>query len=311
MTSKSVGELLVRKFLETLLALFALVFLSFLFMHLLPGGPFHDEVSFNPAVKESLRELWALDQPFLNQFVHYVKNLSTGNLGESMIHAGTSVSEILIRGFQQTMTLNLLAIVLSFSAAFVSSALSLLYFESWVDRSFQGLSLLGISLPSLFLGPVLIYFFGFYWNLLPTAFLSSPVHYILPVITLSLRPWAQLNLLLCNNLRETMNLDFIRTARAKGLSRGKVLLGHALKNSVLPVLSLSGPMIATLISGSFLVEILFSIHGLGQQFADSLNQRDYPVILGLVLAYGVTLIILTNIFEMIAVWVDPRIREDE
>jgi oligopeptide transport system permease protein len=305
-----VGELVLKKVLETLLALFALIFLSFLFMHLLPGGPFDEEVSFNPVVRESLQKLWALDQSFFAQFFYYLKQLCSGNLGESMIHTGTTVSELLSRGFLQTVRLNLLAVMLSFGGAFLTSALTVLYNGSWTAKGFQGLSLLGISLPSLFLGPVLIYFFGFYWNLLPTAFLTSPAHYILPVLTLSLRPWAQLNMILTNNLRETMNLDFIRTAKAKGLSRRGILLGHAVKNSLLPVLAISGPMIAALISGSFLVEILFSIHGLGQQFADSLNQRDYPVLLGLVLAYGVTLIVLTNIFELISQWVDPRTRDE-
>lgn len=305
----SFGEFLLRKILETLLALFALVLLSFLFLHLLPGGPFDEHVSWSPAVQESLRHLWALDQPLLSQFTQYLERIATGNLGMSMVHAETSVSSILGQGYAQTIQLNALAILLSFGMAFVTSSFATLFRGGLFGYGLQGLSIVGISLPSLFLGPVLIYVFGFYWNLLPTAFLSSPAHYILPVMTLSLRPWAQLNLLLTNSLDEAMSMEFVRTAKAKGLSKFNVVIKHALKNSVLPILSLSGPMIAGLISGSFLVELLFSIHGLGQQFTDSLNERDYPVILGLVLVYGVTLIVLTNLFEAIAVWIDPRTRE--
>jgi oligopeptide transport system permease protein len=117
-----------------------------------------------------------------------------------------------------------------------------------------------------------------------------------------------LNLLLGNSLHETLQLDFIRTAKAKGLSEWRILVNHAYKNSLMPVLSLSGPLIVGLISGSFLVEVLFSVPGLGQQFVESLNLRDYPVVMGLVLVYGAGLILLTNIFDVCALWLDPRIR---
>jgi oligopeptide transport system permease protein len=309
MTSKeSVRVLFLRKAVETLTALIALVFLSFLFLHSLPGGPFDEEVSLNPTVKENLVRLWALDQSFLSQFWHYLSGLLQGDLGPSMLQTGKSVTEILGQGFSQTLLLNVLAIVVSYLLAFLTSSLVSLKSNSGISRSVEVLNVIAISLPSLFLGPVLIYFFGFYLNLLPTAFLSSPWHYILPVMTLSLRPWAQMNLLLTNSLQETMQQDFIRTAKAKGLSRLQVLLNHAFKNSLMPILSLSAPMIVSLISGSFLVEILFSIPGLGQQFVESLNLRDYPVVMGLVLVYGACLIVLTNIFDVCALWLDPRIR---
>jgi oligopeptide transport system permease protein len=258
--------------------------------------------------KENLSRLWALDQPFLFQFGSYVKSLLQGNLGNSMIQSGKSVGEVLHAGLSQTLALNLLAVVFSYILAFLTSSLAALKPHTLYSRSVEGLNILAISLPSLFLGPVLIYFFGFYLDLLPTAFLTSPAHYILPVITLSLRPWAQMNLLLANSLQETLQQDFIRTAKAKGLSRVQILVNHAFKNSLMPVLSMSGPLIVGLISGSFLVEILFSIPGLGQQFVESLNLRDYPVMMGLVLVYGAGLIVLTNFFDLAALWLDPRIR---
>lgn len=309
MTSRgNVRVLFFRKFVETLTALLALVFLSFLFLHSMPGGPFDEEASLNPAVKENLLKLWSLDQPFLNQFGHYLRGLLQGNLGQSMTHSGKSVSEVLTQGFSQTLVLNLLAIFFAYALAFLTSAITAMKFEAGVSRGIEFINIIAISLPSLFLGPVLIYFFGFYLSLLPTAFLSSPLHYILPVVTLSLRPWAQMNLLLTNSLQETLRLDFIRTAKAKGLSRWQILIHHAFKNSLMPILSMSGPLIVGLISGSFLVEILFSIPGLGQRFVESLNLRDYPVVMGLVLIYGASLILLTNIFDVCAVWLDPRIR---
>ena len=309
MTSReNVRVLFLRKLVETLTALLALVFLSFLFLHSLPGGPFDEEASLNPVVKENLVRLWALDQPLPQQFLHYVSGLLQGDLGSSMAQPGKSVAQLLSQGFSQTMTLNLLAVLLAYVLAFASSSLSAMRSETLWSRSIEVFSIVAISLPSLFLGPLLIYFFGFYLNLLPTAFLASPAHFILPVFTLALRPWAQLSLLLNNSLQETLQKEFIRTAKAKGLSRWQVLIHHAFKNSLMPIISLSGPMIVGLISGSFLVEILFSIPGLGQQFVESLNLRDYPVVMGLVLVYGACLIVLTNVFDVLAMWVDPRLR---
>lgn len=307
-SSRGARDLIFRKVIETSAALFALVLLTFLFLHNMPGGPFDEETPLNPAVRESLRQLWALDQPLASQFIHYLKGVLQGNLGNSMVRPGKTVSELLYLGFSQTFFLNLLAIVVSYCLVFVSSSLAILKAGTALSRGIETVNVIAISLPSLFLGPVLIYFFGFYLNLLPTAFLSSPLHYILPVLTLSLRPWAQMNLLLTNSLQETMQLDFIRTAKAKGLSRERILVRHAFKNSLMPILSMSGPMIVGLISGSFLVEVLFSIPGLGQQFVESLNLRDYPVIMGLVLVYGASLIVLTNVFDVLAQWMDPRIR---
>jgi len=307
-SSRDVRVHLLRKLVETLTALLSLVTVSFIFLHSMPGGPFDDETSLHPTVKQNLERVWALDQPVATQFFAYFKSLLSGELGSSMVQNGKSVGEILSLGFSQTVVLNLLAIVLAYVGAFATTSLVAIYKDSLLSRGVGFINVVAISLPSLFLGPVLIYFFGFYLNLLPTAFLASPIHYILPAITLSLRPWAQLHMLLMNSLEETLQLDFIRTAKAKGLSRVQVLIHHAYKNSLMPVLSMSGPLIVGLISGSFLVEVLFSIPGLGQQFVESLNLRDYPVVMGLVIIYGSCMIILTNVFDAVALWADPRIR---
>lgn len=307
-SSQDVRVHLLRKLVETLTALLALVIVSFLFLHSMPGGPFDEEVSLNPAIKENLIRSWALDQPVTTQFWAYFKGLLGGDLGSSMIQTGKSVGEILSQGFSQTVALNLLAILASYTLAFMTTMITANNSHSLLGRGVGLVNILAISLPSLFLGPILIYFFGFYLNLLPTAFLASPAHYILPTLTLSIRPWAQLHMLLNNSLQETLQLDFIRTAKAKGLSRVQILVRHAYKNSLMPILSMSGPLIVGLISGSFLVEVLFSVPGLGQQFVESLNLRDYPVVMGLVLIYGSSMILLTNVFDVVALWADPRIR---
>jgi oligopeptide transport system permease protein len=307
-SSEDLRVLFFRKAFGTLTALLALILLTFLLLHSMPGGPFDKEVIWNPEVRQNLLQLWALDQPVPVQFASYLKNILQGDLGVSMVQNGQSVAAILRQGFSQTLLLNLLAVVCAYVLAWLSSASTVMSANPLVARGVEILNVMAISLPSLFLGPVLIYFFGFYLNILPTAFLSTPTHYILPVMTLSLRPWAQLHLLLTNSLHETLQLDFIRMARAKGLSQGQILTHHALKNSLMPVLSLSSPLIVGLISGSFIVEILFSIPGFGQQFVESLNLRDYPVVMALVLVYGSTLILLTGFFDICALWLDPRLR---
>jgi len=309
-SSKSLGAFGFQKIFEILVALLVLIFLTFAFLHAMPGGPFDEEASFNPAVRENLVKLWALDDPFLWQFWHYLKNIVHGDLGNSMVQTGRSVRGILYSGLAMTLGLNMLAILVSYVGAFLTSLAGTLKANTIWGRTLEVFNVLAISMPSLFVGPVLIYFFAFYLNLLPAALLTSPAHYILPVVTLSLRPWAQMNLLLTNSLIETLQLDYIRTARAKGLSRLRIVVGHALKNSLMPILSLSGPLVVGLISGSFVVEILFAIPGLGQQFVESLNLRDYPVVMALVLSYGTTLIVLTNVFDFCAAWLDPRQQSD-
>lgn len=304
------GVLSFQKTFEILAALFFLTLMTFALLHALPGGPFDEDTPLNPLVRQSIHNYWSLDKSFFAQFFIYLENIAEGDFGQSMSQPGRSVGDVLLAGVRQTLSLNLIAISIAYISAFATSLISTLKAGSVTARIIEGMNVIAISMPSLFLGPVLIYIFAFYFDLLPSAFLTSPEHYILPSVTLVLRPWAQMNLLLTNSLRDNLRLDYIRTARAKGLSKLRILLRHALKNSMMPVLSLSGPLIVGLISGSFIVEILFAIPGLGQQFVESLNLRDYPVVMALVLFYGAGLIMLTNVFDFFAHMLDPRLREE-
>lgn len=312
MTSKeSLPGFILRKTLQTLLSLLLLVFLIFILLHHLPGGPFDPETAANPLVRERLQHLGSLDQPLIIQLGQYLRSLLQGNLGHSLVTPEKSVGELLRQGAAQSLPLVgvtlLLVYILSLAAALLSS-----YRESpFVDSILDAMMVLGLAMPSLFLGPVLVYFFSFVWNLLPTAFLDHPQNYILPVATLLLRPWAQLTLLLRNSLRETLSQEYIRTAKAKGLGSAAILFQHALRNAVVPVLSLSGPLVVGVLSGTFVVEVLFSIPGLGREFVDSLNTRDYPVVTGLVLFYGIMLMTLTQVFEVLIRTLDPRLRGSE
>lgn len=310
-------QFVLKKVLEFAASLFCLAALTFFLLKALPGGPFDEEAALHPLAQQTLENHWGLQEPVVMQFVHYIGSVVQGDLGQSMVQAGQPVAQIIQRDLGNTISLNILSLILVFVGAFALSLLAVRgawynqeagrssILEKIIDQSMIAL----ISLPSLFIGPLLIYFFCFYWNLLPVAFLSSPVHYILPVITLSLRPLAYLVRLLKNSLSENLSHDYIRTARAKGLSPSHILMKHVLRVSLVPLISYAGPLIVSLISGSFLVEMLFAVPGLGSEFIRSLSDRDYTVITGLALFYGLLLISINLLSDVLLRWVDPRLKE--
>lgn len=301
--------ILCKRLIEALITLVGLALLTFFLMKLLPGGPFDEEQSLHPEVRALYNEMWALDQPWPVQLLSYFRSLFSGNLGFSMTEPGVSVGELLSQNFANTLALNLLALAFIFCAGFALALLAADQPGSRVSRWIGHASVAFISLPSLFLGPLLIWIFALKLNLLPLAFLESPLHYILPVFTLSLRPTAYLVRILSQSLSETRQADYMRTAKAKGLSRGQALRRHALRNSLIPILSYAGPLIVGLLSGSFLVEILFATKGIGVLFAESLANRDLPVVLGLTLIYGGLLILVNMILDVLIRVADPRLRE--
>ncbi|MBX3032290.1 MAG: ABC transporter permease [Bdellovibrionaceae bacterium] len=275
----------------------------------LPGGPFDEESPLHPAVRERLQGSWDLQGHLFGQFFSYVGGLFRGDLGWSLVDAQRSVASVIAAGFRQTIWLNSLSLVFIFALGFFMALMAARRPHGWWGRSFETVSLAMVSLPSLFLGPLLVWLFAFHWDLLPAAFLDTPAHFVLPVLTLSLRPAASLARLLAVSLREAEATDYMRTARAKGLSAWHALTKHALRNSLMPVLGYAGPLIFDVLSGSFLVEVLFSVPGLGMAFVDAMGGRDYPVILGLTLFYGVCLVLISAGIDLLMKAADPRLRE--
>jgi oligopeptide transport system permease protein len=209
----------------------------------------------------------------------------------------------------QTWWLNLTALLLVYLLGFILALASLLRPESWVSKLIEQITILLVSLPSVFLGPLLIWIFALQLGWLPTAFLDSPKHFILPVLTLSLRPAAQLSRILMRSLWEASLADYMRTAKAKGLSRWQALTRHALRNALTPILAQSGNLIVNLLSGSLFVEILFATKGVGVLFAESLSHRDLPVLMALTFFSGALLLFLNVMLDLIARQLDPRMRE--
>lgn len=301
---------LARKLLEVGVSLLTLSLLTFALLKALPGGPFDDEMTLNSVVKAELTQHWQADAPWYSQAVTYLGNLAQGDLGVSMLRPDRSVAEIISSGLSNTLKLNSIALGIIIFGALLISVLSMRFRGSAIETFLDQMILCLLSLPSLFWGPLLIYLFGFHWNLLPTALLATPWHYILPVLTLSLRPLASLVRLLKNSMNDNYHLDYVRTAKAKGVSEWGILSRHVLKNSMIPFLSYLGPLTVSLLSGSFLVEVLFAVPGLGTEFISALNDRDYTLIMGLTLFYGFMLIVINLFIDLLLKIVDPRLREE-
>lgn len=283
--------------------------LTFLFLRLLPGGPFEQDVNLNPVVRQQLEKSWQLQAGIGTQYLSYMKALLKGDLGVSMLRSEQSVTQIITHGFKQTLLLNLISLVFIYLGAFLLASAAGYWREPRLKAGMESLLMALVSLPALFIAPFLIYIFGFYLNLLPVAFLTGPRHFILPVLALSLRPMASLARILQKSISEQWQADYVRAARARGAGRARLLFLHILRNSLNPLLSYSGPLVVSLLSGSFLIEMLFAIPGLGSEFIQSLSERDYTVICGLTLTYGLILII-TNLFLDFSLRLsDPRLRE--
>lgn len=297
-----------RRCAEAVVTLLVLAVFCFLLLRALPGGPFDDEEIRDPEVRTRLAQEWGLGGGWSDQLGAYFAGIFSGDLGRSMLEPGKTVASVLADGLSRTLALNVLALLLILVGGFSLAVV----FESSGPRARAALDAVTtalVSLPSLFLGPLLIWLFAMKADLLPIAFLDGPEHYLLPVLTLSLRPSAYLCRLVASALAEAKGADYMRTAKAKGLSLRQALWRHALRNSLVPILGYLGPLIVGLLSGSFMVEILFSISGLGRAFVDALGVRDYPIVMGLTLFYGFLLILVSLVLDLLMQIVDPRLRE--
>lgn len=300
----------IKKIFEIVASLIFLVALTFFLLKALPGGPFDQDQTLNPVVKQKIMEHWQVEASWTAQVLSYFAALLKGDLGVSMARPDRSVAEIISQGMTNTLALNGISLILILVGALFISLLAVRYRNTWLETLIDQSVIAFLSLPSLFWGPLLIFLFGFYWNVLPVAFLLSPLHYILPLLTLSLRPLASLIRVLKNSLNENFTQDYVRTARSKGVGAWRILVVHVLKNSLIPFLSYSGPLVVSLLSGSFLVEMLFAVPGLGSEFISALSDRDYTLIMGLTLFYGILLILVNSAIEILLRFVDPRLREE-
>lgn len=308
---KAMGLYMCKRLLGAIFVLWIIASSTFLMLRLLPGGPFDSDKALPPEVMANIERKYHLDKPIFSQYLLYLGDLVRGDLGESFKYVGRSVGDILAETLPNSLKLGTYSLLLAFLLGIPLGAVAAARHNSIWDTSAMFMAISGVALPSFLVGPLLILFFTFYLQLLPPALWESPLHYIMPVLTLGLRPAAILARLTRSSVLDCIHADFVRTARAKGLSKRVVLFKHVLKNSLLPVLSMSGPLVANVLSGSFIVELIFAVPGMGKHFVQSVTNRDYPLILGVTLLYAALLIVANLMVDLLYAIVDPRIRLSE
>jgi oligopeptide transport system permease protein len=299
---------LARRLLHGLVVLWVVMTLTFALLRVLPGGPFDRERRLPPEVMANIEAKYHLDESFPAQYVRYLKGVAAGDLGPSFKYTDRAVSDIIIDTFPTSTVLGLLALLWAMTLALPLGVTAAAYHDRWIDRACTFLATLGISLPNFVLGALLIWFFSLKLGWFQAARWGAPGSAVLPAITLGAMPCAQLTYLLRSSLLETLSEDFIRTARAKGLREPLVLFKHALRNSLIPVLTLLGPLLAFLVAGSFVVEYVFAIPGMGRFFITAVTDRDYPLVMGVTLVYTAILVFTNLAVDLLYAVVDPRMR---
>ena len=300
-----------RRLLQAVPVLFAVSFITFLLIHAAPGGPFAAEKAVPAEILERLNERYNLDQPIHVQFYDYLSHALRGDLGPSFRYPGRTVNEIIAAGFPVTLELGCYALLFALLIGIGSGVCAALRPNTWQDYLPMTFATVGICLPAFVLGPLLALVFGIWLEWLPVAgWELIPGDKILPSVTLGSVYAAYIARLSRGGMLETLSRDFIRSARAKGLPEAVIITRHALRVGLLPVVSFLGPALAGLLSGSFVVETIFQIPGLGRYFVQGAFNRDYTLIMGTTLLFA-GLIIAFNIFaDVLLAWLDPKVRAE-
>ena len=301
-----------RRIAGVLPTLFVIITLSFFVIRLAPGGPFDDEQTLPPEIKANLEAAYGLDQPLLEQYARYLGGLIRGDFGPSFKFKDFSVTELIAQGLPVSLMLGLSAVLLALLVGVPLGTLAALRQNSPTDYGIMGVAVLGIALPSFVTGPLFALIFGLYLRWFPVAGYEQgdPRFLVLPVITLALPVIAYIARLTRGSLLEVLRTHYVRTARAKGLAERQVILRHALRPALLPVVSYLGPATAFVITGSLVVETVFGLPGSGRYLVQGAINRDYTLVMGMIVVYGSLTLTLNLIADLLYGWLDPRVRYD-
>jgi oligopeptide transport system permease protein len=299
---------LVKKTLILLISLWCVTTGTFFLMHAIPGDPFIGDRVIPQEVLDSLYAYFGLDQPLWVQYLHYLKGLFQGELGPSIVYPGRSVNQFIAEGFPISAQLGLQALLLAIPTGIFLGAFAAIKRGQWQDNGAMILSTLGVSVPNFVLATLLQYLFSVKLHLLPVARWGSFEHTILPTLALAALPTAFIARLTRSNMVEVLQQDYIRTALAKGLPLFQVSIRHGLRNALLPVVAYLGPVASYILTGSFMIEKIFAIPGLGQWMIHSINGRDYPMIMGLTIFFSCFLMVSMFLVDVVYSLMDPRIR---
>jgi len=299
---------LVRRILYALLALLVVVTVTFLFMHIIPGGPFQREKALPDAIKKNIEARYKLDQPLHIQYFDYLSHLVKGDLGPSYKYRGRTVNDIIKERFPVSVQLGSVSVAIALLLGIPAGILAAVKQNKIPDYSVMFFSTIGIAMPSFVIGTLLMYFLAYKWGLLPAAMWGTPQQVIMPALALAGLPTAYIARLTRSSMLDVLSQDYMKTAVAKGLSQMRILWVHGVKNAIIPVVTYLGPLLAAILTGSFIVENIFAVPGLGKHFVTSIYNRDYTVILGVTIFYCVLLIGLNLLVDLVYPLLDPRIK---
>ena len=283
--------------------------MAFLLVRLAPGGPFDKERRpASPEIERQVQAKYHLDEPVLKQYLRFLGDLVKGDFGVSLKYRNHTVNDIIAQALPVSLCLGLVAFGFTLGVGLPLGYWGAVHRGQWRDYSASLLAMLMVCVPAFVVGPLLIMFFGVKWRLFPVGLWASPAHIVLPVIALGLFFAGKIARLFREGMLETMRAPFVTTARAKGLSETRVLLGHVLPLAILPVVSYSGPLLADLLTGSFVIESIFQLPGLGTFLVNGSLNRDYTLVVGLVMLYAILLVALNLLVDLAYVFLDPRVR---
>ena len=299
-----------RRLVVAVPTLFVIVTLAFFLIRLAPGGPFDLIPNLDPALAENLREAYDLDKPLLEQYGNYLRRLANGDLGPSLAYRDRSVAELIAEGFPVSAQLGLTAIALGLFFGMLCGIVAALRKNSAVDFTVMAIAMTGVAIPTFVTAPLLTLFFGLYLGWLPLSGWNGGqfAHIILPVCALALPSVAAIARITRGAMLESLNAEYVRTARAKGLPESKIIFRHVLRPACMPVVSYLGPAIAGAMTGSVVIETIFGLPGIGRAFVEGALNRDYSLILGIVIVYAALIILLNLLADLIYGYLDPRVR---
>lgn len=302
--------LILRRFLEAIPTLLVLITVSFFMMRLAPGSPFTGERNLPPAVMANIEAKYHLNDPIGVQYVHYLRQLAHGDFGPSFKYKDYSVNELLAQSLPVSLEIGLYAFIIALFLGVLLGVVAALRQNSWLDYVLMGFAMTGVVIPSFVKAPLLVLVFAIFLQWLPAGGWNNgaPINMVLPVTALALAYVASIARIMRGSMIEVMNSPFIRTARAKGLPMRHIVLKHALRPALLPVISYLGPAFVGIITGSIVIETIFGLPGIGQLFVNGALNRDYGMVLSLTILVGVLTIVFNAVVDILYAVIDPKIR---
>jgi oligopeptide transport system permease protein len=297
-----------RRFLQAIPVMLVIITATFFMVRFVPGGPFTGEKAISPEILRSLEAHYGLDQPLWRQYVNYLGKLLQGDLGPSFKYTNRTVNEIIADKLPVSLELGGLALAVALALGIPLGVIAAVRRNTFLDYLCSAIGMIGICVPTFVLGPLLALLFGIHLRWLNVSGWYFPADRILPALTLGFVYAAYLMRLTRGGMLEVLGQDFIRTARAKGASETRVIFRHALRGGLLPVVAFLGPAIAGILTGSFVIETIFQIPGLGREFVNSAFSRDYTLVLGTVILYAGLIVLLNLAADIVQVWLNPKLK---